>query len=201
MIRLDRRVYSRISWAGIALLAVALIVVLFLGRYRGALILGLFLVASIGFVALEDRLPRLFDLLFVAAALLNAAGWVWNLFDRVPGYDEVVHAFSIFAITLSFSFLVFYSVRLQFHGHGPLYILAVTSFGIAVGALWEVIEWLFGVISSLDNTITDLVMDSLGAVVAGLAAAWALGRERAGQLYEREPRPGWQAAEASPRER
>ena len=46
--------------------------------------------------------------------------------------------------------------------------------GIAIGALWEVAEWRVGivlstaVIESLNDTIIDLIMDSLGAAIAAL---------------------------------
>jgi hypothetical protein len=46
--------------------------------------------------------------------------------------------------------------------------------GIAIGALWEVAEWRVGillsteVIESLNDTIIDLIMDSLGSVIAAI---------------------------------
>ncbi|BAY24012.1 hypothetical protein NIES2100_38050 [Calothrix sp. NIES-2100] len=58
--------------------------------------------------------------------------------------------------------------------------LAASNFGIAIGAVWEVIEWSAGkilsteVIGSLDDTIIDLIMDSLGAGLAALISLWAL---------------------------
>jgi hypothetical protein len=67
-----------------------------------------------------------------------------------------------------------------FRNHTLLYLVTITSFGIAIGALWEVAEWSAGkilsteVIESLDDTITDLVMDSLGAGLAAFISLWAL---------------------------
>lgn len=67
-----------------------------------------------------------------------------------------------------------------FRNHTLLYLVTITSFGIAIGALWEVTEWSAGrilntqVIVSLDDTIIDLVMDSLGAALAALISLWAL---------------------------
>jgi glucose uptake protein GlcU len=61
-----------------------------------------------------------------------------------------------------------------------LYCVTIASFGIAIGALWEIAEWSAGlvlqteVIESLDDTITDLIMDALGAVLASLISLWAL---------------------------
>jgi hypothetical protein len=61
-----------------------------------------------------------------------------------------------------------------------LYLFTITSFGIAIGALWEVTEWTAGkilpseVIGSLDDTIVDLIMDSLGAGFAAAISLWVL---------------------------
>lgn len=67
-----------------------------------------------------------------------------------------------------------------FRQHTILYLLTIASFGIAIGALWEVAEWSAGkilateAIESLDDTIIDLVMDSLGAGIAAITSLWAL---------------------------
>lgn len=54
-----------------------------------------------------------------------------------------------------------------FRNHRILYLVTIATFGIAIGALWEVTEWSAGkivstqVIESLDDTIIDLVMDTM----------------------------------------
>lgn len=172
--------YRIAAWIGQALLAIAVILALSQGKWGNALALALFLVVSFIFVLRDDRLPTLFDFLFVLAALLNAGGWVWGLFYPPGPYDEITHAFTVFAFTLAFSFLVYRSMLEVFREHKFLYLLTITSFGIAIGALWEVAEWLAGkilameVIESLDDTITDLIMDSLGASLAAVVSLWAL---------------------------
>jgi hypothetical protein len=169
---LDHKGYRTAAWVGIALLALAIIAAIVMGKWWGVLMLAAFLIASIAFVAFEDRLPALFDLLFVAAALVNALGWVFNLYTRVPGYDEIAHGFTMFAITLSFGFLAYHPVRTLFQTRAALYVLALASFGLAVGALWEMIEWAF--IGTLRDPVADLYMDAIGALAAGLLALWVL---------------------------
>ncbi|MBD6614347.1 hypothetical protein FNW02_00250 [Komarekiella sp. 'clone 1'] len=169
-----------IAWFGQALLAIFVIVAAVQGKWSNALGLAFFLIASFVFVVRDDKLPTLFDFLFVLAALLNATGWVWNLFGMPGPYDEIVHAYTTFAITLALSFLVYSSMLNIFRNHTLLYLVTITSFGIAIGALWEVTEWSAGkilntqVIESLDDTIIDLIMDSLGAGLAALISLWAL---------------------------
>jgi hypothetical protein len=180
MVSTNWRGYRIAAWGGQCLLTIAVLVTAFQGKWKEAIALALFLLASFAFVALENHLPTLFDMLFVLAALLNAGGWVWGLFYLPGPYDEITHAFTIFSITLALSFLVYGSLLTSFRHHKLLYVLTIASFGIAIGAVWEVTEWLAGkifpseVIGSLDDTIIDLVMDTLGAGLAALLSLWAL---------------------------
>ena len=174
------RGYRVAAWVGQALLTIAVIAALGQGKWQNALGLALFLVASLAFVVINDRWPTLFDFLFVLAALLNAGGWVLGLFYQPGLYDEIVHAFTTFAVTLALSFLAYSSMLTIFRDRKLLYLLTITSFGIAIGALWEITEWTAGmvlsseVIESLDDTIMDLIMDSLGAAIAALTSLWTL---------------------------
>ncbi|MBD0301644.1 MAG: hypothetical protein ICV85_05550, partial [Tolypothrix sp. T3-bin4] len=178
------RGYRIIAWVGQALLAIFVIFATIQGNWSNALALALFLIASFIFVVRDDKLPTLFDFFFVLAALLNATGWVWGLFGMPGPYDEIVHAYTTFAITLALSFLVYSSMLNIFRNHTILYLVTIACFGIAIGALWEVTEWSAGkilntqVIESLDDTIIDLIMDSVGAGLAALFSLWALQKWR-----------------------
>ncbi|MEG3977538.1 hypothetical protein QT970_23345 [Microcoleus sp. herbarium8] len=180
MMSTNWRGYRVAAWVGQAFLTVAVIVAVSQGKWENVLGLGLFLAASVVFVVMDDRLPALFDFLFVFAALLNAGGWAWGLFYQQGPYDEIVHAFTIFAVTLALSFLAYSSMLTIFRDRKLLYLLTITSFGIAIGALWEITEWTAGivlsseVIGSVDDTIIDLIMDSLGSGIAALTSFWAL---------------------------
>jgi hypothetical protein len=172
--------YRIIAWVGQALLTILVIAAAVQGKWTNAFGLAIFLIVSFVFVIQDDKLPTLFDFLFVLAALLNATGWVWDLFGMPGPYDEIVHGYTTFAITLALSFVVYGSMLNIFRNHTLLYLVTITSFGIAIGALWEVTEWSAGkilnsqVIESLDDTIIDLIMDSLGAGLAALISFWAL---------------------------
>ena len=161
------RGYRIAAWIGQFLLAIATVIVLARVGWQAALILLLFLVVSFVFVWKDRNLPTLFDLLFVIAALLNAGGWI-GLFYQPGPYDEIVHAFTTFSITLALSFLVYQPMLTLFRSHRRLYLLTIIAFGIAIGALWEIFEWLTATINSLDDTIVDLIMDTIGAIAASL---------------------------------
>ena len=167
------RGYRIAAWIGQFLLAIATAIILVRVGWQAAAILLLFLVASFVFVWKDRYLPTLFDLLFVIAALLNAGGWI-GLFYQPGPYDEIVHAFTTFSITLALSFLVYRPMLTLFRNHRRLYLLTIISFGIAIGALWEIFEWVTATINSLDDTIVDLIMDTIGAIAASLLSLRAL---------------------------
>ena len=167
------RGYRIAAWVGQFLLAIATAVVWVRVGWQAALILLLFLIASFVFVLKDRQLPTLFDLLFVIAALLNAFGWI-GLFYQPGPYDEITHAYTTFSITLALSFIVYSSMLPVFRSHRRLYVLTIISFGIAIGALWEVFEWVTATINSLDDTIVDLIMDTIGATAASLLSLRAL---------------------------
>lgn len=180
MLQTNWRGYRLAAWIGQFILAIAVVWSAAQGQWTNAVALAVFLIASFVFVTQDDRLPTLFDFLFVLAALLNAGGWVARWFYAPGPYDEITHAFTIFALTLAFSFWVYQPLLRVFRDHRLLYLIAITSFGIAVGAVWEIMEWAAGlilqteVIGSLNDTVSDLLMDMVGATLAAILSFWAL---------------------------
>jgi hypothetical protein len=176
------------DWRGFRWAAVVLWLALALGAaavaLRGfpprALILALALVASLAFALVPTRLPRLFDLLFVTAAILNAAGYAWNLFGAPGPWDEITHGFTIGTITLGIGYLIATRRARVFRDHRVLLAVMVTCIGIASGAWWEVVEFLLDklpavqVINPLGDTISDIAVDSAGSILAALISAWIL---------------------------
>ena len=180
--------YRTIAWGGVALLAIGLVVVVIQGNWLGVGFLAGFLIAAVAFLKLEDRLPTLFDLVFVSAALVNAAGCAWNLYNKPGIYDEVAHFYTIFAITLACGFALYRELMGSFAGHRVLFVITIASLGIALGALWEIAEWSADfvlpqqIVSGLFDTVTDLILDSAGAILAALLNLWGLNElHRSGQ--------------------
>ena len=161
--------------AGILVLALATARMLYAAEWTAAGVLAVFLAGSILVVAVRSDLPRFFEALFVLAALGNAAGYVWNLFDGTAWFDEVAHFYTGFAVTLAFGFLLYRELMRAFRSHRFMFVLTITAMGIAIGALWEIVEWSIEIffntemIGTVQDTITDLMLDSAGAFLASLA--------------------------------
>ena len=108
------------------------------------------------------------------AVVVNIAGYLLNLYQRWFWFDEVLHGFTILAITYALGLWLYGAVLTGARSHPVLLIVVVACVGLAVGALWEVAEWGYdrwfapgNLIKGKTDTIVDLVMDTIGAVIAG----------------------------------
>lgn len=121
----------------------------------------------------------------VIAVLVNIAGYVWNLYDRIRLFDEVLHAFTTFALTLPIALLLYEVILIGPRTRPVLFILTVASLGLAIGAVWEIGEWAYdqvvpgNVILGKNDTILDLIVDLIGSVVAGIVSVGMLRNTRA----------------------
>lgn len=116
-------------------------------------------------------------LLFVVCALAliaNIAGLLFNLY-AIAQFDEVLHAFTLFAITWFLAYLAEGKILMGPTNHPVMMIVALTLSGVGVGGLWEVVEWFYDMltpansIQGKDDTMTDLIADTLGSAMAAIA--------------------------------
>jgi len=188
--------FRTIAWVAQGILAIGAVFVLIRGQWLPAAALAGFLLASFAFVKLERRLPTLFDMLFVFAALLNAGGWAWDLFNKPGLYDEVTHFYTLFAITLALGYLLFNRMFNSFADHRVLFVLVIASLGVALGAWWEVVEWVSDfftpkqIVSGIDDTITDIILDSGGALLAAVFNVYVLSERSRTELAEEQRKKG-----------
>ena len=149
----------------LCLLLAALIV---LGDLTAALIVAVFLVLSFAHLLRRDRRPAIFDVLFALAALAGALGYTLDLFGEIVPYDELTHAFTTFSVSLAFYFL-FYGGAVP-EQRAVALATSVFTLGVSVGAYWEIFEWFFVGHYTMADTISDLLVDSVGALAAALVA-------------------------------
>ncbi len=115
-------------------------------------------------------------ILLTILSLVNVAGYVLDLYARFWWFDRILHACTIFAVTFWLALFMCNRVLRGGRGRDVLVVLMIASVGLAIGALWEVAEWAFDriapgdVIKGKHDTIIDIVMDTAGAVLAGLAS-------------------------------
>ena len=149
-------------------LFVLLAALLVMGDITAALIVVVFLALSFAHLLRSERRPALFDVVFALAALAGALGYAFDLFGEIVPYDELTHAFTTFAVSLAFYFL-FYGGAVPERRAVALG-SSVFTLGVTVGAYWEIFEWFFVGKYTMADTISDLLVDSAGALAAALVA-------------------------------
>jgi hypothetical protein len=136
-------------------------------------------------VARAVELPRLYDLGFTIAMILTGWGEALGLYDAWKPYDNVVH-FVVPMLCSQVAYIglarleVLRDMRDEVAPHRYLGIFTITfALGVAIGGIWEIFEWasdgVFGSNLSMgnDDTVGDLVSDTLGAAAGGLLlVAW-----------------------------
>ncbi len=109
---------------------------------------------------------------------LNGAGFLWHLFEPIPGYDEIAHFITPFT-------LVAITAEIIYRGGGDDEFFDTPRHAVITGSViglvgaggWEVIEIVldamgFPISRALPDTVFDIVLGVLG----GAAGAWAADR-------------------------
>lgn len=149
-------------------LGVLLAALLVSGDATAALIVAVFLALSFAHLLRSDRRPAVFDVSFALAGLAGALGYAFGLFDEVVPYDELTHAFTTFSVSLAFYF-AFYGGAVP-ERRAVALATSVFTLGVTVGAYWEIFEWFFVGHFTMADTISDLLVDSAGALAAAIVA-------------------------------
>ena len=114
--------------------------------------------------------------LIVLCTLLNGAGFLWDIFEPVPLYDEIAHIitpFTLVAVTAEIIYRVGGDDELF---DTPRHALVTGSAIGLVGAVgWEGIEILLDYLfpaASIDHTLPDTIFDVVLGVFGGAAGGW-----------------------------
>lgn len=190
---LHAKVFAAGAWLGVAVLGACGMVVLWNGHWLGMLQFALFFGSSAYLMTLDRMLPNLFKFLFVLAAIINAVGWIWDEYTKIVWYDEFAHFYTSFSITLALAYLIYRRAKSYLHERKIDYFLVVISFGLALGAVWEVFEWIILLGDFKDSPVSDIIYDGAGAILAALLAVWLLPRAMANP----QKRPAERVGEAA----
>ena len=137
------------------------------------------------------RLPKS----FIAAVTVFIVGTIFlgevgNFYERFWWWDVVMHTGSAIGFAMIGTVIILIFVRGDTLSAPPfLLALMAFSFAVALGALWEIFEFAmdqwFGLNmqkSGLVDTMSDLIVDSIGAMIGAGAGYWYLNRGGTGFL-------------------
>lgn len=122
----------------------------------------------------------------LVAGAVNVSAFAFELFERIFWIDKALHAFTGFAATLAALYFLRHRLDRAIGRFPWIVVTASFAFGLAIGLAWEMLEWLGDTLYGLNlmkgsaDTVMDLVMDALGAGIAGFAALAAWQAKRVG---------------------
>lgn len=122
------------------------------------------------------------DLLFTCTVLVAAASNVFDLYTRISWWDVVVH-FACTGLLAAGCYILLAALRIvpdprSVHFTPRVGIVLTTTVGLALCALWEMVEWLGYVYISDEiyiayvDTIVDMIFGGLGSLVVGFVVAY-----------------------------
>ena len=126
---------------------------------------------------LEIVLPFELNFWIVLALFLHVIGGFSGFYDNVPYWDHITHAMSA-SLIAALGFVVVVSVDKYvetIHLPRPFLALFIIMFTMAIGVLWELMEFLNDeLIGSrlqydLDDTMVDMMFDAFGGFIVGIA--------------------------------
>lgn len=149
---------------------------------------GLIAASVVLLLARAISLPRFYDASVIVVMVLLSWGSALGIYGSWGFYDNVVHFIVPLATTgMIYLILVRLGVLPELRDLKGLpqqfgFFLTAMALGMAIGAGWEVVEWLLdqvtnvGRVGSADDTATDLISDTLGSAGSALILVlWSLG--------------------------
>lgn len=116
--------------------------------------------------------------LIVFCIVLNAAGFMWKLFEPIPLYDEIAHVVTPFLLVAVTAEIIY-----RFGGDDEFFntprraIMTGAVIGLLGATAWEGIEAVLAAMGfSISNAPPDTVFDIFLGVVGGAAGAWVADR-------------------------
>jgi len=124
-------------------------------------------------------MPRKYIVVLILFCIaLNAAGFLWKLFEPVLLYDELAHFITPFTLVLILAEIIYRSGGDDEFFNTPLRAIITGSvIGFLGAAGWEGVEIVMSLMGiSVSNALTDTIFDVFLGILGGAAGAWAADR-------------------------
>lgn len=114
--------------------------------------------------------------LILVCTLLNGAGFLWDIFEPIPLYDEIAHLITPFTLVAITAEIVYRMGGDDEFFNTPAHAM-LTGAGIGfVGAVaWEGVEIVLDLLfpeASIDHALPDTIFDIVLGVIGGVAGAY-----------------------------
>ena len=118
--------------------------------------------------------PRMAFLLVVFCVALNAAGFLFHLFEPILLYDELAHFIAPFTLVALVAELIYrWGGDDEFFPTPQRAIVTGTAIGLLGAVGWEIIEVILGAMgAAISNTLADSIFDVFLGVCGGALGGW-----------------------------
>jgi hypothetical protein len=124
-------------------------------------------------------MPRTWVIAFILLCVgLNAAGFLWHLFEPIPLYDEIAHFITPFTLVAILAEIIYRGGGDdEFFNTPHRAVITGSVIGLAGAGAWEVIEMFLDLMGfPISRAIPDTIFDVVLGVLGGAAGAWAADR-------------------------
>ncbi|HEX2740245.1 MAG TPA: hypothetical protein VHM69_07340 [Rubrobacter sp.] len=124
-------------------------------------------------------MPRTYIIgLILFCIALNAAGFLWKLFEPIPLYDEIAHFVTPFTLVMILAEVIYRGGGDDEFFNTPVRaIITGAVIGLLGAAGWEGVEVVMSMMGlSIANALPDTIFDIVLGVLGGAAGAWAADR-------------------------
>ena len=124
-------------------------------------------------------MPRKYTVLLILFCIaLNAAGFLWKLFEPVPLYDEIAHFITPFTLVAILAEIIYRGGGDdEFFNTPRRAVITGSVIGLVGAGAWEVIEIALDLMGfPISHSVPDTIFDVVLGVAGGAAGAWAADR-------------------------
>ena len=116
--------------------------------------------------------------LIIFCTVLNSAGFVWHLFEPIPGYDEIAHFLTPLVLVAIVAEIIY---RVggddEFFDTPRHAVITGTVIGFVGATAWEGVEVVLDLMGfPISHALPDTVFDIFLGVVGGAGGAWLADR-------------------------
>ena len=118
--------------------------------------------------------------LILFCIVLNAAGFVWDIFEPIPLYDEIAHVVTPFTLVAITAEIIYrYGGDDEFFDTPRHAVITGSVIGLLGATAWEGVEIVLDLLfpgASIDHAIPDTIFDIILGIIGGAAGAYVADR-------------------------